>query len=252
MMFKVKVTDDQDKEELATVMQSTGPLLTQKNDDVVVERNVTEEGGDDEDDEDDENEETEPGSASMDAQLKELMRDNTLVTLGKTRLGYTVVVVPCPEHPADITDTKGIFVMNISLLATQSGEELDDYIKNLHNQKGCTGHPDCEISLLEAIEEEEKPEKIFCPETGGKTHTIDVDMPCATHQHNRPIGNLIKAMILLHNALKKGGRKLKPAEMDIPAIQTYLCEGKAILPLSLLAALTLDTMSRGSHEYSED
>ena len=102
------------------------------------------------------------------------------------------------------------------------------------------------------IEEEEKPEKIFCPEIDGKTHIIDVDMPCATHQQNRPIGNLIKAMIMLHHALKRGGRKLKPADVDIPAIKTYLCEGRTILPLSLLAALTLDTMSRGSHEYSED
>ena len=202
--------------------QSMGPLLTQKNDDIVVERNETEEGSDDEDDEDDKNEEKEPGSASMDAQLEELIRDNTLATLGTSRPGNTVVVVPCPEHTADMTETKGIFVMNISLQATQSGQDLDEYIKNLHNQKGCTGHPDCEISLLEAIEEEEKPEKIFCPEIDGKTRTIDVDMPCATHQHNRPIGNLTKALILLHHALKRGGRKLKPEDMDIPAIKTYL------------------------------
>ena len=112
---------------------------------------------------------------------------------------------------------------------------------------GCIGNPDCEISLVEAIEEDEKPEKKICPEDDVASHIISTDRPCATHQHNRAMENLIKSMILLQKAIRRGGRRPKPAN-----IKTVLCEGKVILPLSLLAALTLDTMCRGRGEYSED
>ena len=35
----------------------------------------------------------------------------------------------------------------------------------------------------------------------------------------------------------------------MPAIRTDLCKGKPILPISIMSALTLDTMARGHGEY---
>ena len=77
-----------------------------------------------------------------------------MATFGITMPGDTVVTDPCPEHEANMVESKGIFVLELSELNKISGEERENYIKNADTIVGCVGNPDCSIGLAEAIEED--------------------------------------------------------------------------------------------------
>ncbi len=94
--------------------------------------------------------------------LTDLMGESNMSNMPNPcrRPGDVVMIVPCPEHEVDLRANTGFFIMDLSIIAKMTETELQTYLRELSEIKGCIGE-DCTISLEEALDDAEKPQEVL-------------------------------------------------------------------------------------------
>ena len=111
--------------------------------------------------------------------------------------------------------------------------------------QGCVGHPECSITMAQAIEISDLPEEVFCYE-GTNKHLTGIDELCVIHAPTTSgLRQVIMNLVKLHVDIRKVSNKAMKAKVNFPAIRIVGIGGeRPIVPL--FTAMELSTLIQGA------
>ena len=166
------------------------------------------------------------------------------------RPGDLVTIVPCTEHVVDLKNNTGFFIMDLSIMARMTETDLQQYLKELPEIKGCIGE-DCQVSLEEALDEAEKPDEYFCPVEEGELHTTRSDRSCSKHPDSSSTSNTVRTLLMTFRAMKKSNKRGTKCG-DVPTISMKdLFQNKPVIPISVNTAFVFSTLARSNGEFKD-
>ena len=229
-------TDNNKKVEEMEVSEKVGDVKPSENMDEGLEALL--EGGDSEKADDLEN------------YLEVLMMDSTMSIVKAQKCGDLALILPCPnrDHKVSLPDGTGFFMIDLAEKARLTKEKQLELADFCHELTGCTGHPDCEFSIADAIETDECPTEVFCME-GEVKHLARTDTSCAQHSKTTTgIRQIIGNLIRLQTDMRRAANRAVKHGANLPIIKVdSLIGGRPFLPITLFSGLEVSTLLQGGN-----